>query len=73
MFFLIEFFFTFASYQFFTNDWIFIIQSLFFWGEIFSTKLMFPILQVKFPWAKIIQKKFLKETFFWSISIFQDF
>ena len=66
MYFKIEFFITFASNQFFTNDWMFINHSLFFQGKYFL-KLSFTILKVKFSMTVIIKTNFLKETFFYKI------
>ena len=56
----------------FKNDWIFINHGLFF-GKNTLTTLPFSILKVKFSMADIIKIIFWKETFFYEITIFENY
>ena len=63
MFFVIGFFLTIASYQFFENDWSFLNQSLFFRGK-YSLQLdPFQFLKINSLMAEIIKNQFSKTKF----------
>ena len=63
MFFVIGFFLTIASYQFFENDWSFLNHTLFFRGKYSLQLNRFQFLKINSLMAEIIKNQFSKTKF----------